>query len=196
MWLQPWFFSMRVRHLGHLRVLARIQLAVSDSFRHFSAHVTMSSHVAGTCASSPHLKQKRTPHLQSTARSEEEVEEAEPMATKSQPRPGHQRKAVEMSTKDLRLYLCCVFSGGARRRSAGHSVSHSVSQPINRRSTPSLPPPLARLPLVGGLLVGRHELLEEVLRHHLGALVLRAARQRASHALVHLYHEVFMQTEE
>jgi hypothetical protein len=32
MWLQPWFFSMRVWHLGQRRVLARIQFAVSDSF--------------------------------------------------------------------------------------------------------------------------------------------------------------------
>jgi hypothetical protein len=36
MWLQPWFFSMRLEHLGHGLVLARIQLAVSDSLRHFS----------------------------------------------------------------------------------------------------------------------------------------------------------------
>ena len=32
MWLQPWFFSMRVWHFGHRFVLAKIQFAVSLSF--------------------------------------------------------------------------------------------------------------------------------------------------------------------
>ena len=32
MWLQPWFFSMRVWHFGQRFVLAKIQFAVSLSF--------------------------------------------------------------------------------------------------------------------------------------------------------------------
>ena len=61
MWLQPWFFSMRVLHFGQRFVLARIQLAVSDSFWHFSNQRATSSQLAGWCACSPHLKQNQLP---------------------------------------------------------------------------------------------------------------------------------------
>lgn len=68
MWLHPWFFSMRVLHLGHCLVLARIQLAVSLSFWHFSFHMASSSHEAGSCASSPQRKQNTDPQLHRTLR--------------------------------------------------------------------------------------------------------------------------------
>jgi hypothetical protein len=64
MWLQPWFFSMRVLQLGHFLVLARIQLAVSDSDTHFASHSLSCKQLMGLCASSPHLKQNGWLQLQ------------------------------------------------------------------------------------------------------------------------------------
>jgi hypothetical protein len=53
MWLHPWFFSMRALQAGHLRVLARIQFAVSDSLTHLSAHSASCAQEQGSWASSP-----------------------------------------------------------------------------------------------------------------------------------------------
>ena len=92
MWLQPWFFSMRVWHFGHLFVFAKIQLAVSLSFEHFTFHSLTRSQLAGSCTSSPHRKQKERPHEQSTCVT------PFPTAILSQPGAGQKRNFGLAST--------------------------------------------------------------------------------------------------
>lgn len=66
MWLQPCAFSIRTLQTGHFLVLAIIQCAVSDSFRHFSNHSCRLSHETGAWEVSLHWKQNRLPHLHET----------------------------------------------------------------------------------------------------------------------------------
>jgi hypothetical protein len=47
MWLHPWFFSMRVLHLGHFFVFDRIQFAVSLSLLHLWSHFSSWSQFTG-----------------------------------------------------------------------------------------------------------------------------------------------------
>ena len=97
MWLQPWFFSMRVWHLGQRLVLARIQFAVSLSFWHFSVHSVMRAQVAGWWASSPQRMQKAWPqplgaHLTAPT-------QGPARTTLPQFFPGHHRRSFEKATK-------------------------------------------------------------------------------------------------
>ena len=57
---------MRVVHLGHFFVFAKIQLAVSLSLLHFKDHSESCMHEQGSCASSPHRKQKGFEQVQFT----------------------------------------------------------------------------------------------------------------------------------
>ena len=119
MWLQPWFFSMRVWHFGHRFVLARIQFAVSDSFWHFSAHSANAGQPAGWWASSPHLTQKAAPQPPLATVHLTEVHAAPLRTILSQPAPGHHRKSLEDVTK---------FSSLKRRSRSKRSWSKSCSQ--------------------------------------------------------------------
>jgi hypothetical protein len=66
MWLQPWFFSMRLEHFGHFFVFTMIQLADSLELWHFSLHCVSCWQLVGSCISSPHLKQKLLPQVHVT----------------------------------------------------------------------------------------------------------------------------------
>ena len=99
MWLQPWFFSMRVLHLGHFFVLAKIQLAVSLSFMHLVAHSESCAHEHGSWASSPHRKQNGWVHAHRT------VVTPEPTATLSHPAAGQYRIVLLVSMKLRNTYV-------------------------------------------------------------------------------------------
>ena len=129
MWLQPWFFSMRVLHFGQRFVLARIQLAVSDSFWHFSNQRATSSQLAGWCACSPHLKQNQLPQpagAQRTLRTP-----APPSTTLVQPGLGHQHISRTKLTNDCtrkRSYLAKDGAAvSASNAAGGTSVVHLCS---------------------------------------------------------------------
>jgi hypothetical protein len=99
MWLQPWFFSILVLHFGHFFVFAKIQLAVSLSFTHFWAHSANCAQLHGSCASSPHLKQKGYEQSHRT------VVTPEPIATFSQPGAGQYFIVLLLSMKFLKTYV-------------------------------------------------------------------------------------------
>ena len=96
MWLQPWFFSMRVWHFGQRFVLARIQFAVSDSFWHFSVHRATKAQSHGACASSPQRKQKVAP--QPLGAHVTAPTQGPARATLVQPAPGHHRSSLANDT--------------------------------------------------------------------------------------------------
>jgi hypothetical protein len=95
--------------LGQAFVLAKIQLAVSDSFLHFSFHDSNALQFSGECGSSPHLIQKEVEQesqlavMTSESLKSPEVELS--AATRSHPGPGHQREVPFNSTKFLNWYI-------------------------------------------------------------------------------------------
>ena len=105
MWLQPWFFSMRVWHFGQRFVFAKIQFAVSLSFWHFSAHSASAGQPAGWWASSPQRTQKAAPQPPFATVHFTLVHAAPLRTILSQPAPGHHRRSLEEVTKFSSLNL-------------------------------------------------------------------------------------------
>mmetsp|Transcript_26066 Transcript_26066/g.68396 ORF Transcript_26066/g.68396 Transcript_26066/m.68396 type:complete len:201 (+) Transcript_26066:1025-1627(+) len=68
MWLQPPFFSIVLRHLGHSFVFAAIQFVVSESSSFFLRHRLYSSHRTGEWGISLHAKQNSWPPVHRTGR--------------------------------------------------------------------------------------------------------------------------------
>ena len=131
MWLQPWFFSMRVWHFGQRFVLARIQFAVSDSFWHFSAHSANAGQPAGWWASSPHRTQKAAPQPPLATVHLTDVHAAPLRTILSQPAPGHHRRSLEDVTKfsslNLRNRSKRSWSRSCSQSFSGTLVAHSCS---------------------------------------------------------------------
>jgi hypothetical protein len=129
MWLHPWFFSMRVLHLGQHLVFAKIQLAVSLSFLHLSCHRPSSAQEQGACGSSPHLRQKSVPHLHSAthaANPDEAKVDDDAMATFVQPGPGHHRVNPFISTKLLNWYSTNLGNRSGAKAATSSSVKASL----------------------------------------------------------------------
>lgn len=62
MWLQPWFFSIGLWHLGHGFVFAKIHVTFSDSLEFFKFHFAADAHDTDGCDSSKHCQHQRYLH--------------------------------------------------------------------------------------------------------------------------------------
>lgn len=84
-------------------MLARIQLAVSDSLAHLSVHRTSESQSVGSWAPSPHLKQNMLLHPDGAHRTSAHPDPARTIFV--HPGDGHHRMRLLNSTYELSTYL-------------------------------------------------------------------------------------------